>query len=300
MGSKRVTLEKFIERSNIIHNNKYTYEYTIYEKSSKKVIITCPIHGNFTQTAGSHLKHGCRKCSNDKVGKRNKKSPELWIEDFNKKHNFKYRYPEKIENAKNKIKIICPIHGLFEQSAYAHMNGYGCQSCKADKLREMYSRTDEQWRERFKIVHNDLYKYPDYITSNGKIRIICQEHGDFYQTCKDHSVGKGCRKCYFENSNFRKSDWIKKAKGREGTFYILKCWNEEEEFFKFGITYRTTKKRYESKVFMPYNWKIIKEVKSFDLEYIWNLEKRFQRIKRNQLYEPKIKFAGSKIECFKL
>ena len=50
---------------------------------------------------------------------------------------------------------------------------------------------------------------------------------------------------------------------------------------------------------MPYNWKTVKEIKSFDLEYIWNLEKRFQRIKFKQKYIPKIYFAGSKTECFK-
>ena len=54
---------EFIAKANKVHNNKYTYENTIYVKSKEKVIITCLTHGNFEQVAYSHLKgHGCKKC----------------------------------------------------------------------------------------------------------------------------------------------------------------------------------------------------------------------------------------------
>ena len=46
---------------------------------------------------------------------------------------------------------------------------------------------------------------------------------------------------------------------------------------------------------MPYNYEIVKEVKS-NGEYIWELEKRF---KKKQHYEPLISFGGSVTECFK-
>ena len=50
---------------------------------------------------------------------------------------------------------------------------------------------------------------------------------------------------------------------------------------------------------MPYNYEIVKLIKSKNLEYIWDLEKRFGRSKKNNIYKPKIKFCGSKTECFK-
>ena len=29
----------------------------------------------------------------------------------------------------DKIKIICPSHGVFEQNAYDHLDGHGCNKC---------------------------------------------------------------------------------------------------------------------------------------------------------------------------
>lgn len=36
-------------------------------------------------------------------------------------------------DAFSKIKIICPKHGIFEQSAYIHISGSGCPKCKSSK-----------------------------------------------------------------------------------------------------------------------------------------------------------------------
>ena len=59
----RLNNELFIEKSNIIHNNKYDYSKTNYTLYDTAVQITCPIHGNFTQTPDSHLQgKGCPKC----------------------------------------------------------------------------------------------------------------------------------------------------------------------------------------------------------------------------------------------
>ena len=76
--------EKFIEKSNIVHNNTYTYEKTIYTKSTEKVIITCLVHGDFLQEACSHmLGVGCPTCAKQKqstssIGKVNGWSYTAW------------------------------------------------------------------------------------------------------------------------------------------------------------------------------------------------------------------------------
>ena len=132
------------------------------------------------------------------------------------------------------------------------------------------------------------------------LKIYCKNHKEFfYQKAISHSSGHGCPQCNWDFSNFRKSNWVKKAKNKEGVFYIIKCWNKNEEFFKFGITFNSVKNRYKSEKEMPYNFEIVKEVKSYDLEYIWKLEKRFGRFKKKQHYKPLIKFGGYKRECFK-
>ena len=42
------------------------------------------------------------------------------------------RYDYSLVNYKNsntKVKIICPEHGVFVQTPYAHLNGQGCKEC---------------------------------------------------------------------------------------------------------------------------------------------------------------------------
>ncbi len=57
--------EQFIIDSNIIHGNKYSYEKVDYINANTKVIITCPVHGDFFKTPAKHLmlKQGCPKCT---------------------------------------------------------------------------------------------------------------------------------------------------------------------------------------------------------------------------------------------
>ena len=63
----RVSLEDFIYRSSIAHNNKYDYSKTKYITSDKKVTIICPIHGKFKQIANDHIKGiGCATCRESK------------------------------------------------------------------------------------------------------------------------------------------------------------------------------------------------------------------------------------------
>ena len=58
------TTDEFINKSNKIHNGKYSYSKTVYVNSKLPVIITCKKHGDFEQTPKTHLKgHCCPKCN---------------------------------------------------------------------------------------------------------------------------------------------------------------------------------------------------------------------------------------------
>lgn len=59
----------FIDKSNIIHNNKYNYSLVDYINAKSKVKIICNInkHGIFEQEPHSHLSgHGCPRCRDSK------------------------------------------------------------------------------------------------------------------------------------------------------------------------------------------------------------------------------------------
>lgn len=79
-NKNRKTQDEFIKQATKVHNNKYYYNNVNYIRDNVKVIITCPIHGDFWQTPSNHLQgHGCPKCNTSKG--------ELFIEKYLTKHN---------------------------------------------------------------------------------------------------------------------------------------------------------------------------------------------------------------------
>lgn len=64
------SLEVFINKAKEVHGTKYDYTKTIYVNNISKVVITCPLHGDFTQVAGTHSRKrgsGCPSCV-DRIG----------------------------------------------------------------------------------------------------------------------------------------------------------------------------------------------------------------------------------------
>lgn len=62
--------ETFIQKCNLVHNNKYDYSKTKYQGVLKKIKIICPFHGEFEQLASHHLHGvGCPICNESKQEK---------------------------------------------------------------------------------------------------------------------------------------------------------------------------------------------------------------------------------------
>ena len=60
----RLSQEEFIKRATEKHGGKYYYDKVNYRDSHTRVIITCPIHGDFKQLPYHHLNgSGCKKCA---------------------------------------------------------------------------------------------------------------------------------------------------------------------------------------------------------------------------------------------
>ena len=87
---KRTTKE-FIDEANKIHGSKYDYSKTDYTHSLEKVIITCPVHGDFLQYPFTHLKgQGCPSCAKSKGEKR--------VGAYLSKNNIEFDRQYKIDN----------------------------------------------------------------------------------------------------------------------------------------------------------------------------------------------------------
>ena len=289
---KKLTQKQFIEKAIKIHGNLFSYTHTEYVDSKSKVIIGCKKHGNFLQTPNAHLSGvGCAKCHFDNM----ELSTEEFIEKANKVHNSYYDYTKTCyKGCRSKVIITCKLHGDFEQNVSSHIEGFGCKKCTFDKKRY----TLEEFINKANKIHNNRYSYTqtNYIDSKKKIRIICNIHGHFNQTPKNHLQGNGCPKCS-RLSSWGQINYVKKANGRLCTFYIIHCFNKEEEFYKIGITLWDIKRRYSGITRMPYNYEIISEIHG-EAGDIWDLELQEKRKLKEFNYQPNIKFKGSKTECF--
>jgi hypothetical protein len=194
-----MTMKEFFEKSRVIHNNYYTYFKCVYKKSTEKVCITCPVHGDFWQTPNGHLRGGCFKCGHITCSKKRKYTPKELLEKFNKLHDFRYTYSniESYQNTKKHIQIICKKHGLFCQSVNEHLAGSGCPTCGNELTKIKLSSNLKEFIEKSNIIHNNKYLYTKSVYSNNKTKICitCKKHGDFYQIPNDHLRGSGCPKC---------------------------------------------------------------------------------------------------------
>jgi hypothetical protein len=104
-----------------------------------------------------------------------------------------------------KIKIICPIHGEFEQIPRDHLSKKGCIKCGLNH------KSNNDFIKEAIALHKDKYDYSlvDYKTSKTKVKIICKKHGEFEQRPNDHLKGYGCIKCGLNHKS--NNDFIEKA-----------------------------------------------------------------------------------------
>lgn len=294
----------FTNRAKEVHKDFYNYRKIDYKGvKNSKVIITCLIHGDFSQDPKCHLQgQGCPKCGKIKAAQSCIKNECDIVEKFKKIHGIKYDYSKIEYNGLQKEVIInCKIHGDFKQTISNHLQGAGCKKCGiGERIKICTHKASIKFIPKASILHNNKYDYSKttYINKYTNITIICPIHGDFSQTPGSHLQGSGCPKCGRENLGFNRSKFTKRAEGKLVIFYTLKCWKEEESFYKIGITSTSTEKRYDDKIKMPYSYKIIQEIKSFDAEYIWDLELETKRKLKDSHYTPQIPFKGSVTECF--
>jgi Uri superfamily endonuclease len=193
-GKAKLNTEEFIKKATLIHGDKYDYSKVDYKNTNKKVIIICKKHKDFLQIPTNHLKgQGCNKCGYIVRANKTKTTNEEFIKKAKLVHNDKYDYSKvDYKNSNTRIIIICKEHGEFLQIPSDHLSGFGCAKCSGKAKLNI-----EEFIEKAKLVHNDIYNYSnvDYKNSKTKIIIICKEHGEFLQIPSVHLLGFGCAKC---------------------------------------------------------------------------------------------------------
>jgi hypothetical protein len=154
---------EFLEKSHVIHKNKYDYSLVRYRSNKTPIYLICKKHGKFKILPLKHTQgSGCPKCA---IEARRKTQSEF-VNESTKLHNNKYQYSKvNYINTKTKVLITCPKHGEFLQSPLKHLSGHGCSICKESHgEREVAKYLDSnniryQRQKAFTLCRNPLTGY---------------------------------------------------------------------------------------------------------------------------------------------
>lgn len=138
-GCHRYSTEEYIREAAKLHDGWYSYEKTIYAGAKKKLIVTCPEHGDFDIEASSHINgrgangktgSGCFKCMCDQFASERAGTKDEFIAKAIEVHGDRYDYSNVAYlHTHAKVAIRCKEHGVFLQQPANHLSGNGCPSC---------------------------------------------------------------------------------------------------------------------------------------------------------------------------
>ena len=188
---------EFIEKSKLIHGDKYDYSKVEYITNRTPVVIICPEHGEFEQVPYHHLGgEGCPKCKYKFISQNQKLPDNEVLKRFRETHGNKYDYSKMCyTSVDNKVCIICPEHGEFWQEPWAHIKGCGCSKCAStlslnetellNKIKEWVGENNVL--ERVRSLFNDRKEY-DIVIPEKKICI--EYNGLFWHSSKFERMTK--------------------------------------------------------------------------------------------------------------
>lgn len=206
---KIFTVEQFIEKAQAVHGIHYDYSKVNYTGSKNKIIIICPIHGEFLQTPSDHLKGaGCPRCKAEKIGRLRKSNINNFIEQAKLIHGNNCDYSNFVYiNSRTKGRISCLVnkfHLDFYQTPNNHLNGRGCPDCKKDKLSKINKLSINDIVTRSKNIHGNVFNYDNLIRVGNKITLYCNNcKKNIIQNLHDHLQGYGCLTCSYINNGYK-------------------------------------------------------------------------------------------------
>jgi hypothetical protein len=195
-AARKRTFADWVASFRKVHGDAYSYLRVEEVNGNAYVHYLCEKHGEHRQTAHDHLKGaGCVRCAYAS----RKRTESDWIEAFKAVHGTTYGYlgmEEKREGYFN-VLAVCPDHGEVKIDANTHLAGAGCRLCAWKSAGEKNKVSREEYVERARSVHGELYTYGDLVEPGPlqKLEVFCPEHGLFVQRISGHLSGYGCPKC---------------------------------------------------------------------------------------------------------
>lgn len=290
---KKLTKDELIEKLTTKFPN---LQYTVSGDylGSKDPILVTTRYGECLVTPNKLLS-GWAPCIQSAINKN-----DYIKRKFIEKHDNRYNY-DKFEYVNNTAKsiIICSQHGEFLMSSGNHLAGNNCPECGKIATATSHLHDTETFVESAKQVHGHTYDYSnvEYTKAVNKVEIKCPKGHIFFQMPSQHLRGSGCNKCASLKRGYTKGKYLEISAGRPCKFYVIECKNEEESFYKVGITVKEdVLLRFNSRKSMPYSFNLLHEINGTPSD-MWDKEKKAKELLYSFKYRPSLKFAGSSCEC---
>jgi hypothetical protein len=161
------------------------------------------------------------------------------------------------------------------------------------------SSNKDEFIKSAQIKHGNRYDYVDvdYQSSKKPVSIKCHKHGSFKQRPNDHLNGSGCPDCKNEITLWRRTKYVEHcsaARNGVSNLYVIRCFDEYEEFYKVGITVKKLHQRFSGAI--PYKYEKVYFI-SENAGFIWDIEKKIHQVLKKYKYKP-LKSFGGQNECF--
>lgn len=231
IGTFKSNLEDFVAGARKVHGDAYSYAHATYSGAKRKLTITCPEHGDFTQVADAHLRgQGCPICRYLKSGESNRLTQAAFISRARAIHGDRYDLSEiEYRGQMVKVKVTCTEHGPFyPQAGNFGYAGSGCPQCGYVAAGLKSRGTLQDYVVRGAKSHNGRYGYRGlfYINNAAYLKVVCVEHGEFDQLAQDHVKGIGCSSC--ADYGFSVSE--------PASLYLYRIQTTQGDFVGFGVT----------------------------------------------------------------
>jgi len=196
---KQKNTDDFVSESKLIYGNVYDYTKTIYNGAYTNIIVTCPIHGDFTTIPHTHLRgSGCPKCSTSSLERKCLEYFENNSIQYEYQKTFDWLYNESIfKNRKyllrldfyfEKYKTAIECQGIqhFEKNQFfdkriklkerQNMDIKKYELCKENGIRIVYFTND------YLLKHiSDIYIYRNNLFSDISIIMkLCLTPGNLF------------------------------------------------------------------------------------------------------------------------
>jgi len=162
-GTKRSDTNSFVSDAQLVHGNRYEYDDVVYNLAHDKIIIKCPIHGEFEQAAFKHLQgQGCPIC----VPKTSKAEIEIF-EYINDVLNIKATQSNRSIIEPKELDIVIPSKKLAIEYCgiywHSQIKGKKSRGYHRDKLRatnkagyRLITIFDNEWNNKQDIVKSRI------------------------------------------------------------------------------------------------------------------------------------------------